>query len=139
MGRKKLFSARRGKQLTVFLEDRPGTLAEVIDVLRENKVNMLALSLAEGVDIGYLRITVDKFQEARKALEKNGHLVLERDVVLLEVANAPGGMATAIDQWAKAGINIEYAYSASGPGAERSLIVARVLDPDKAIAALKYK
>ena len=137
MADRKLFSARVGKQISIFIENRPGTLGEVIDHLRENGINMLALSLSEGLDGGYLRVIVDRHAAAVVSLEKKGHLVLERAVVLLDVANQPGGMAAAIDRWAKAGINLEYAYSATGPGADQSLIVAKVADPRKAIAALK--
>jgi len=137
MAEKKLFSARKGKQISIFIENRPGTLGAVIDHLRQAGINMLALSLSEGLDGGYLRVIVDKYAAAVKALQAKGHLVLERDVVLLEVANEPGGMASAVDKWARAGINLEYAYSATGPGTDHSLIVARVPDPRKAIQALK--
>jgi len=133
---KKLFSAKAGRQISVFLENRPGTLSEVIDTLREGGVNMMALSLSEGLDIGYLRIIVDRHDEAVKLLKSKGHLVIERDVVLLAVANEPGGLARAIDVWAKAGINVEYAYSADDAAPERSLIVARVNDVKKALSVL---
>lgn len=133
---KKLFSAKAGRQISVFLENRPGTLSEVIDTLREGGVNMMALSLSEGLDIGYLRIIVDHHDEAVKLLKSKGHLVIERDVVLLAVANEPGGLARAIDVWAKAGINVEYAYSADDAAPERSLIVARVNDVKKALSVL---
>ncbi len=132
----KLFSAKPGQQISVFLENRPGTLSAVIDTLREGGVNMMALSLSEGLDIGYLRIIVDQHELAVKLLRAKGQLVIERDVVLLTVANRPGGLASAIDEWAKAGINVEYAYSADDAVPDRSLIVARVNDVDKAIAAL---
>lgn len=133
---KKLFSAKAGQQISVFLENRPGTLSEVIDTLREGGVNMMALSLSEGLDIGYLRIIVDHHDEAVKLLKRKGHLVIEREVVLLAVANEPGGLARAIDVWAKAGINVEYAYSADDAAPERSLIVARVNDVKKALSVL---
>ena len=139
MSDKKLFSAKAGKQISIFLENRPGTLSEVIDLLRKHQVNMLALSLSEGLDVGYVRIIVDDFKKARTVLEADKHLVLVKDVVLLEVANQPGGMASAIDKWAKAGINLEYAYSATGPGADHSLIVARVNDPALAIRTLEIQ
>jgi hypothetical protein len=132
-----LFSARPGKQISVFLENRPGALSEVIDTLREQGINMLALSLSEGLDIGYLRIIVDRHDEAVRVLRAAGHLVIERDVALLTVANRPGGLAAAIDQWAKAGVNVEYAYSADDANAESSLIVAYVKDLPKALAALR--
>lgn len=132
-----LFSAKAGKQISVFLENRPGTLSDVIDTLREGGVNMMALSLSEGLDIGYLRIIVNDHEAAVKLLKAKGQLVIERDVVLLAVANQPGGLASAIDVWAKAGINVEYAYSADDAAPERSLIVARVNDVKKALAALE--
>ncbi|MCB1069539.1 MAG: hypothetical protein KDL31_04230, partial [Kiritimatiellae bacterium] len=113
-----LLQASIGHQISVFIENRPGTLGEVIDILRENRINMLALSLSEGIDIGYLRIAVDKLAEAKACLEKAGHLVLDKPVILLEVANKPGGLASAIDRWAAAGINIDYAYSANSPGSD---------------------
>jgi hypothetical protein len=136
MSKKKLFSAKAGKQISIFLENRPGTLSEVIDLLREKGVNMLALSLSEGLDIGYLRIIVDSHERAVSELRAKGHLVIERDVALLAVANEPGGLASAIDVWAKAGINVEYAYSADDASPDQSLIVARVNDLPKAIQAL---
>ena len=132
----KLFSAKPGQQISVFLENRPGTLSAVIDTLREGGVNMMALSLSEGLDIGYLRIIVDDHAKAVKWLRAKGHLVIERDVVLLAVANQPGGLASAIDVWAKAGVNVEYAYSADDAAPDRSLIVVHVNDVKKAIAAL---
>ena len=131
----KRFSAKAGKQISVFLENRPGTLSEVINALREGGVNMMALSLSEGLDIGYLRIIVDHHEAAVKLLRAKGHLVIERDVALLTVANEPGGLACAIEVWAKSGINVEYAYSADDAAPDRSLIVARVNDVAKAIKA----
>jgi hypothetical protein len=139
MAPKKLFSAHVGKQISIFIENRPGTLGHVIDLLRAEGINMLALSLSEGLEGGYLRVIVDqrKHGQAVRVLRAKGILVIERVVVLLEVANQPGGMASAIDLWAKAGINIEYAYSATGPGADHSLIIARVPNAREAIAALR--
>lgn len=134
---KKLFSAKAGRQISVFLENRPGTLGEVINTLRKDKINMLALSLSEGIDVGYLRIIVDKHDEAVEVLKKARHIIAVADVVLLTVANAPGGLASAIDVWAKEGINVEYAYSADDSQADQSLIVAHVNKPRKAIEVLR--
>lgn len=131
-----LFSAKIGREISIFIENRPGTLSSVIDTLREAQVNMLALSMSEGQDAGYVRIVADRVPAAVQALEGARHLLRVRDVVLIEVANQPGGMAAAIDRWARAGINIDYAYSATGAGADHSLIVAKVPDAERAIAAL---
>ncbi|MCZ7592245.1 MAG: ACT domain-containing protein [Kiritimatiellae bacterium] len=133
----KLFNAKPGKQISIFLENRPGTLAEVINTLRKHGVNMLALSLSEGIDVGYVRIIVDKHNEAVEVLKQAKHIISVTDVVLLTVANKPGGLASAIDVWAKAGINVEYAYSADDADAEQSLIVAHVNKPKKAVEVLR--
>lgn len=137
MKNEKRYSAKIGHQISVFIENRPGALAQVIDILRDKQVNMLALTLNEGLDIGYLRITVDQLDLAKQVLEDAGHLVLDREVILLEVANQPGGFAAASDRWAKAGINIEYAYSATSPSPDRSVIIVRVADVKKALALLR--
>ena len=136
MANTKKYSARIGHQISVFIENRPGTLGAVIDVLRENNINMLAISLSEGLEIGYLRVTVDKLDEAKACLQKAGHLVLDREVLLLEVANEPGGLAAAIDRLASANVNVEYAYSADSPTPTSSMIVVRVADPAAAIKVL---
>lgn len=133
----KLFNAKPGKQISIFLENRPGTLAEVINTLRKHGVNMLALSLSEGIDVGYVRIIVDKHNEAVDVLKQAKHIISVTEVVLLTVANKPGGLASAIDVWAKAGINVEYAYSADDADAEQSLIVAHVNKPKKAVEVLR--
>lgn len=132
----KSYTARIGHQISVFIENRPGTLGSVIDALRASEVNMLALSLSEGLEIGYLRIAVDKLDEARTCLKNAGHLVLEREVLLLEVPNTPGGLAAVVDQFARKGVNIEYAYSANSPAHDTSMIVVRVSDPRGALALL---
>jgi hypothetical protein len=133
---KKLFNAKAGKQISIFIENRPGSLAEVIDLLGESGFNMIAMSLSEGLELGYLRIVVDKHDEAKKVLHAKGHLVLDRDIILVEVANEPGGLASAIDKIVKAGINVEYAYSANSLKNDHSMIVIRVNDVAKALKAI---
>ena len=132
----KLFSARRAHQITVFIDNKPGTLAAAVDILAAAQVNMFALCLNEGLDIGYLRITVDRLRAAQKALEAAGHLVIGHEVILLEVADKPGGFAAASDRLAAKGINIEYAYSANSPGPRRSMLVVRVSDVGRALRVL---
>ena len=136
MKHQQLFSAKIGQEISIFIENRPGTLGAVIGILRQAKVNMHALSMSEGQDAGYVRIIADRTPAAVKALQAAGNLLKVSDVVLIEVANRPGGMAAAVERWARAGINIDYAYSATGAGADHSLIVAKVPDAERAIAAL---
>ena len=97
---------------------------------------MVAMSLSEGLELGYLRIVVDNHDEAKKVLHAKGHLVLDRDIMLVEVANEPGGLASAIDQLFRAQINVEYAYSANSLKNDHSMIVIRVNDVPKALTAL---
>ncbi|HMP73186.1 MAG TPA: ACT domain-containing protein [Kiritimatiellia bacterium] len=137
MGDDLLIRATVGHQISVYLDNRPGSLAETIDLLGAHNINLLALSLSEGLEIGYLRITVDNLEGARTCLEAAGHLVHDREVILLEVANRPGGLAAAIDKLAARGVNIEYAYSADSPRPDHSLIVVRVEDVARGLAALE--
>jgi len=137
MSEKVLFSARIGKQISVFLEDQPGTLSDVAALLGKHGINIFALSLAEGLGHGYVRMVVDKHDEARGVLKEAEQLVMERDVLLLELSNSPGSLARVTRQLADAKINLEYAYCAGGPSVDRGLVVIRVDDIEKAMKVLK--
>ncbi len=131
--------AVKGRQFSVFLDDRPGTLGEVTTLLGEGGINIHALTLAEGTGHGYVRLVVDRHEEARERLQAGGYLFFERDVVLLEIPNAPGSLAAIARTWGKHKINIEYAYCAGGPHVERGLVVIRTDDVDAAISSLGAK
>lgn len=130
------YQARRSKQLAVFLDDQPGTLAAVAELLGGLGINIYALTLAEGIGHGYLRMVVDQHAEALRALQEAHELVMERDVLLLELSNAPGSLGVVARRLAGAGVNLEYAYCAGGPGVDRGLVVVKVDDLDKALATL---
>ncbi|MBU0679611.1 MAG: ACT domain-containing protein [Verrucomicrobia bacterium] len=125
-----------GTQLSVFLENRPGTLAEVAESLGGSGVNILALSQMEGINHGYVRMVVDDPAKGKAVLEKAGHLVLERRVILLEAPNEPGCMAYVTRNLADAGVNVEYAYCAVGPSEKNGLIVIFCSDPERALSVL---
>lgn len=137
MKKGKLYSARVATELSVFIENRPGTLRGVIDILRDAGVNMQALSMSEGQDAGYVRILADDPEKTAAALVRAGHLLRTGEILVIEVADEPGGMAAAIDRLAQAGINIDYAYSADGRVAGHSLIAAKVQDPRRALSILR--
>jgi hypothetical protein len=132
-----LFDAKPGKQISVLLENVPGTLSSVVHLLGGEGINILALSLAEGLDHGYVRMVVDQHDKAVQILKDKGGLVLIRDVVLLELANRAGSLAEISSIWAKAGINIEYAYCANSPSVDKGLVVLKVDDTAKALKVLK--
>jgi hypothetical protein len=134
---KTLHSAKPGRQVSVFLEDEPGTLAAVTNLLGQHGINIFALSLAEGVGHGYLRMVVDKPDEAVRVLRDSDELVMEREVLLLELSNQPGSLGRVARRLADAGINLEYAYCAGGPSVDRGLVVVRVGDHAKALKILQ--
>ena len=131
-----LHSVRKGRQIAVFLEDVPGTLSEVSGLLGRHGVNIYALSLAEGIGHGYVRMVVDKPDEALQALRAADELVMEREVLLLELSNSPGALGEVTRRLAEAKINLEYAYCAAGPTVDRGLVVVRVDQTDQALALL---
>ena len=136
MSGKVLHSVARGRQISVFVDDTPGTLAGIAELLGKNGINIFALTLAEGLGHGYVRLVVDKPDECVKVLKAAEELVLERDVILLELSNAPGSLGIVARKLGDAGINLEYAYCAGGPSVDKGLVVVRVNDTDKALKIL---
>jgi len=134
---KVLHSAKLGKQLSVFVEDQPGTLAAVTSLLGKNGINIYALTLAEGLGHGYVRMVVDKHDEAVKVLRAAEELIMERDVILLELSNQPGSLGRVAGALGGAGINLEYAYCAGGPSVDKGLVVVRAGDSGKALKVLQ--
>lgn len=128
--------ASKGRQLSIFLDDRPGTLGQVTALLGDRKINIFALTLAEGTGHGYVRMVVDRHADAERLLREKGYLFFERDVVLLDIPNTPGSLAALAQWWGKNGINVEYAYCAGGPRVDRGLVVVRTNDNNKALAVL---
>ena len=137
MSEKVLHSAKLGKQLSIFVEDQPGTLAAVSNLLGRHGINIYALSLAEGLGHGYVRMVVDKHEEAMKVFREADELTLERDVILLELSNQPGSLGRVAGTLAEAGVNLDYAYCASGPSVDKGLVVVRVGNLEKALKVLQ--
>ena len=124
-------------QLSLFLENRPGTLAKLCQALAKAKINICALSISDAVDHAVVRMVVDKADKAIHLLGEHGVLVVERDVLLLDGQNKSGELATIAQKLARAKVNIEYAYTATPPGADAGVMVLRVDDMKKAARVLK--
>ena len=122
------------KQLAVFLDNRPGTLARSCQALSKAQINILALSILDTVDHAVVRMVVDKPQEAERVLSGLHAMVQARDVIVMDVANEPGVLAKIAERLAGAGINIEYAYSTSSK--EQGALILRTNDLEGAINAL---
>ena len=124
------------KQLAIFLDNRPGTLARVCDALAEAKINIYAVSTSDTVDHTVIRMVVSDYRKAQKIFEEHGTLVVEDDVVMIEGDNKSGSLAKIAHKLSAAKVNIEYAYCATPPDAKKGLLVLRVNDAKKALKAL---
>ena len=101
------------KQLTVFIENRSGRLAEVLAVLKENKVNILSLSLADTTEYGLLRLIVDNAALGKEKLTENGFSSLLSDVSIIKIPHKAGSLQELLKVIDQNGINIEYMYGLS--------------------------
>ncbi|WP_294588949.1 ACT domain-containing protein [uncultured Ruminococcus sp.] len=100
------------KQLSVFIENRPGRLSAVTKILGDNDVNIRAMSLADTKDFGILRLIVDDFDKAVSALKEEGFSVTSTQVLAVEINDRPGGLAEAMKALYNDNISVEYMYSA---------------------------
>jgi len=124
-------------QISVFLENKSGRLAELTSALAKASVNIRALSLAETIDYGVLRLIVDKPAAARQALGEAGFTVTETEVVAVEMPDRPGGLAGIVDLVTQSGLNIEYLYAFVGQRGENAVVIFRIDDVKAAVAALQ--
>ena len=125
------------KQLSLFLENKPGALSRPVKLLAKARLNILTLSIADTQQFGIVRLIVEEWQRARDALEKAGFVVHVREVVAATVPDRPGGMLETLELVQKTGVNIEYMYAFTCKRGDKAVVVFRFDDPDKAIAALK--
>ncbi|MEP6663043.1 MAG: ACT domain-containing protein [Verrucomicrobiota bacterium] len=124
------------KQLALFLENRPGTLARVCDALSREKINIYALSTSDTVDHSVVRMVLSDPRKALLLFEEHGTLVVEDDVLMIDGDNKPGSLAKIANKLSDAKVNIEYAYCATSPASTKGLLILRVSDAKKALKVL---
>jgi hypothetical protein len=124
-------------QLSVFLENRPGALTAPCRLLASAGVNLLTLSVADTQQFGILRLIVRDWARAKQILEAAGCVVKVTEVVAVEVADRPGGLAELLEVFERARLNVEYMYAFSVKQGSRGLLVFRFGHPDAAVAALQ--
>jgi hypothetical protein len=129
-------SVESATQLAVFLANRPGALARVCEALAQAEINIHAPATSDTVDHSVVRMVVSDPTKALMLLGEAGVLALESDVLTIETENKPGVLATIAERLAQAEVNIEYAYLAADPKAEKGLIILRPSDVEKAQSAL---
>jgi hypothetical protein len=125
------------EQISVFLENKAGRLAEVTKVLGEAGINIRALSLADTTDFGILRLIVDQYDKAREILKQHGFTVGKTEVVAIEVPDRPGGLAWVLQILSESQVNVEYMYAFVQHSGKNAVIIFRFDDLDKAIELLQ--
>ena len=126
----------RVEQISIFLENKSGRLAEVTNILAGAGVNIRALSLADTTDFGILRLIVDQSDQAKQTLKQYGFTVGKTEVLAVEVPDRPGGLAEILQGLQGAGINVEYMYAFVQRSGDNAIIIFRFDELDKAIQAL---
>ena len=125
------------KQISVFVENKPGAMSAMTAVLAENNVDMRALSLAETADFGIVRIIVDNIYNATTVLKDAGYIHSVTDVLAVAIPNVPGGVNKVLTVLEDAGINIEYMYAFLGKKEKNhAYMIFRVQDDALATKAL---
>ena len=127
----------RIRQISMFLENKPGQLSAVCRDLAEAGVNIATLSLADTSDFGIVRMIVDDHEKAKAVLAEKGHVANVREVIAVCVPDRPGGMAEVMQVLDQAGANIEYSYAFAFHKGEKAVLVFRFGDNAKAESALK--
>ena len=124
------------KQISVFIENKRGRLADVTKCLGENGIDLSALSIADTTDFGILRLIVDKPEQAERALRDGGFAVSVTEVIALTVDDKPGGLADALRVIDECDINIEYMYAFNKRFEDKAAVILRVDKPTDALARL---
>ena len=124
------------EQISVFLENKAGRLAEVAKILGENRINIRALSLADTTDFGILRLIVDDRAKAKEVLKNAGFTVGLTEVIAVEVEDRPGGLAKVLTTLAENEINVEYMYAFVEKSHDKAVLIFKFENLDKAIEVL---
>lgn len=119
------------KQLSVFMENKPGRLNTICRILAEAEVNVYAMSVHDTVDHAIVRLLVDKPTKALVLLEEEGLYIVTQDVVVVEVANQPGIISSIAQKLFRADINIEYAYCTATKNQDLGCLVIKTRDAEQ--------
>jgi len=125
------------EQISIFLENKSGRLAEVTRVLSEAGINIRALYLADTADYGILRLIVNDTDKARQVLRDKGFTVEKTRVVAIEVPDRPGGLSGILEAIRNEGINVEYMYAFVEKSGKNAIVIFRFDELDKSINILR--
>lgn len=131
-------SVRTVKQLSLFLENKPGVLAKLCRAMSREKISLKAISVSDSVDHAVVRLVVDKLAKARQLFEEHNLLVIENEVLAVSLPDRPGELGKVAARLSKAKLNISYLYGSAANGAASETLYLRVDAPSKKVlAALK--
>ena len=127
------------EQISIFIENKFGRLAEVTRILGDAGINIRTLSLADTSDFGILRLIVNDSQKAKEVLKERGFTVSKTEVVAVEIPDRPGGLADLLQVLDADGINVEYMYAFVEHFEENAVMIFRFDETEKAIATIIAK
>ncbi len=127
------------EQISIFVENKAGRLAEVAKILAEADINIRALSLADTSDFGVLRLIVNDTVKGRDVLREMGFTVRRTEVAAVEVTDRPGGLLKVLDILNGGGVNIEYMYAYAHPPGGAAVMIFRFDNMPQALELLKTK
>ncbi len=127
------------EQISIFVENKEGRLAEVTAILGNANINIRALSLADTTDFGVLRLIVNDNEKAEQALKKEGFTVGITKVLAVEIKDEPGGLNRVLDPLCDNEVNVEYMYAFANPQCKNSIMIFRFDDYDKALKILEQQ
>ena len=124
------------KQVSIFLENRAGRMAEVARLLGDHHINIRALSIADTANYGILRLIVNDVNKAERVFKEAGFTVDLTDVIAMEIPDRPGGLADILDKLNQAGISIEYLYAFVEKSADKAVVVFRFEDTNAVLKVI---
>ncbi len=125
------------KQISVILENEPGTLSRVSDILGKEGINVGAISLAETTESSIIRLITDNPDKTQQVLSANGYVTKNSDVIAVETPDHPGGLNAVLKPLATAGVNIHYLYPFLRRYRDNAILIFRVDNTEKAIEVLR--
>ena len=125
------------KQISVFFENKPGRIAEVIKVLADEDINLRAISIADTADFGILRLIVNDHEKAAEALNNAGFTSRITNVAAVEIEDKPGNLAKVMDIFKTANVNIEYLYASLEGKQGKAAVIFKLEDHEKGLRLIK--
>ena len=125
------------KQLSIFLENKPGALSRPCRLLAQAGINIQTFALADTRQFGILRLVVHEWEQAKQVLEKHDFVVKVTEVVALEIPDQAGGLAEVLEVIERAAVNVEYMYAFTAKQDGKGLVLFRFDNPETAVAKLQ--